>query len=539
MEGEYGSYDFMRGKLRISGPLVQNKIGFSLAAGYSSRDGFSINDITGNDIDYREEFSGRLQVEWLPTDEWSTRFYLFAERDRDGDYALQDLAELRVNPYHVQRNFEGYLDRDIFAPTIRLEYNGKSVDFVSTTGIVKWETKGITDLDYTPYASNTRKQDIDDFQFTQEFQWRSAEDSPIILNDSMKLAWQTGALFFIQDYDETSVNNVEIPFPVSQTSPLAKLKDKGVGVYGQAIVTAWDAWDFSPGLRFDYENKDADLKTFYTPPIAASTALNRGRDFTEISPQFSVTRRIARGKMVYGSLSRGYRAGGFNPVSPPGKETYDEETSWNSEIGTKTTWLEDRLKINIAAFHISWNHLQLNLPYGQNYYIFNAGDAESAGVELELYIRPYRNWDIFGSIGYDRARFGDGTTSIRTYPDGTNKEEPVGGNDLIYTPEFTASAGTQYSWEIRPGARIFVRAEVNGYGHYYYNTANTESQGSYWLTNLRLGYRNPGWFAEIWVKNLFDKDYIPVAFEFPNGQSGFLGENGAPRMLGVRAGFNF
>ncbi len=539
IEGEYGSYDLTLGKLRISGPLVQNKIGFSLAAGYSSHDGFSINDVTGNDIDSRKEFSGRLQLEWLPTDEWSARFYLFAERDRDGDYALQDLAELRANPYHVQRNFEGYLDRDIVAPTIRLEYNGKRVDFVSITGIVKWETEGKTDLDYTPYASNTRKQDIDDFQFTQEFQLRSAEDSPVILNDRMKLAWQTGALFFVQDYDETSVNNIEVPFPVSQTSPLAKLKDKGFGAYAQGTLTAWDAWDFSLGLRFDYEKKDADLQTFYIPPIAASTTLNRDRDFTEISPQFSVTRRIAPGKMVYGSINRGYRAGGFNPVSPEGSDAYDEETSWNYEIGAKTTWFEDRLKINMAVFHIAWDHLQLNLPFGQTYYIANAGDAGSTGVELELYAKPLRNWDIFGSIGYDRTRFGAGTTSIRTDAFGANTAIDVSGNDLIYAPEYTASAGTQYSWEIRPGARIFVRAEINGYGHYYYNTANTESQGAYWLTSLHLGYRNPGWFAEIWVKNLFDKDYIPVAFEFPNGQSGFLGENGAPRMSGVRAGFTF
>jgi iron complex outermembrane receptor protein len=220
-------------------------------------------------------------------------------------------------------------------------------------------------------------------------------------------------------------------------------------------------------------------------------------------------------------------------------ETYGEETSWNYEIGTKTTWLEDSLMFNMTLFHIAWDNLQLNLPLSQTYYIANKGDAKSTGVEIELYARPTGNWDIFGSIGYDRARFGDGTTSIHTAPDGTNTEVDVGGNDLIYTPEYTASVGTQYSWATGPDSRIFIRAEATGYSSYFYNTANTESQDSYWLADFRAGYRTSGWFAEVWVNNAFDKKYIPVAFEFPNGQSGFIGENGAPRMTGLRVGFNF
>ncbi len=532
LKGSYGSYDLFRGEFRFSGPLIRNELGFSLATGYSSRDGFSDNDMTGHDIDNREAFFGKLQIEWLPTDDWSARFLLFAEQDRDGDYALHDLAALRENPYHVQRDFEGYSDRNILSPTLILEYHGDKVDFFSTTGFMKWDTEGITDLDYTPFAETTREQKIKNRQFTQEFQWRSSEDSSIELNDNMKLLWQAGTLFFIQDYDETSVNNIP---PSILASNVAKLEDTGIGAYGQAILTAHDVWDISLGLRFDYENKKAD----YTPEIAFSTTPDRARDFTEISPHFSLTRKVAPGRIVYGSISRGYRAGGFNPVSPPGREAYEEETSWNYEIGTKTTWLEERLRINMALFHISWNHLQLNLPFATTYYISNVGDSESTGIELELYARPFRNWDIFGTIGYDRARYGDGTTSIRTDEYNTSSEIDIGGNDLIYTPKYTTNVGTQYSWDISPEARIFVRAEINGYGRYFYNTANTESQSSYWLTNLRAGYKTSNWFAELWVNNAFDKEYIPIAFEFPNYQSGFLGENGAPQMVGLRAGVDF
>lgn len=539
LKGGYGSFDLFHGEFRFSGPLIRDELGFSLAGGYSSRDGFNDNDITGHDIDSREAFFGKFQIEWLPTDDWSARFILFAEQDRDGDYALHDLTALRANPHHGQRDFEGNTDRDVFAPTLTLEYNGENVEFISTTGIVKWETESATDLDYTPFPATLRQQKIRNLQLSQEFQWRSGEGSPLIINDHMRLTWQAGTLFFMQDYRETSVNQIFQPFLVEATSPLARLEDRGFGAYGQVILTAWDVWDMALGLRFDYEDKEADLQTFYTPAVAPPTALNMDRDFTEISPQLSLTRRISPGKIVYGSISRGYRAGGFNPISPSGREAYDEEVSWNYEIGIKTTWLEERLRLNMAFFHISWDHLQLNLPLGQTYYIANAGDAESTGVELDLFARPSRNWDIFGSFGYDRARYGDGSTSIRTDEYGINTEVNVGGNELIFTPEYTASAGTQYSWDIGPDARIFIRAEINGYGRYFYNTANTESQDSHWLTNLRVGYQTSNWYIEAWMRNAFDEEYIPVAFEFPNQQSGFLGENGAPRTIGLRVGIDF
>lgn len=539
IKAEYGEHNQRHGQFRLSGPLFKDKLGLSLAAGYASRDGFTENDMTGNDIDSREALLGKLQLKWLFSDQWSARLTLFAQRDRDGDYSLCDLEALRADPYRVQRDFEGYLDRDILAPTLAVEYHGDQVDFVSVTGSVRWETEGITDLDYTPFASNTRQQEIRNRQWTQEFQWRSSKDAPIVLTSNMKLAWQAGALFFTQNYSETSINHIEKPFPVSQTSPVAGLKDSGFGAYAQTTISFHEVWDVSLGLRFDHEKKDADLQTFYSPPIVDAITLDTDRHFTEVSPQFSLTRKIAPGKIIYGSISRGYRAGGFNPVSPEGREAYDEETSLHYEAGAKSTWFDDRLRINMAVFHISWNHLQLNLPFRQTYYIDNAGDAESTGAEIDFSAKPSRNWDIFGSIGYVHARFGDGSRSIHTDPYGTNTEIDIGGNHLIFTPDFTAGAGTQYSWDLGHDSRIFIRGEIFGSGRYFYNTFNTQSQGAYWLTNLRAGYGNDNWFIEVWGKNIFDTQYIPVAFEFPNGQSGFVGENGTPRMFGFRTGFKF
>jgi iron complex outermembrane recepter protein len=539
LEGGYGSDDLREGRLRLSGPLIRGKLGLSLAAGYASREGFSENDVTGHYVDDREAVFGKLQLQWLPTAAWSAHFILSAESNRDGDYALADLAALREKPNHVQRDFEGYSDRDIVAPTLTLEYRGHRVDFISTSGLVQWETNSMTDLDYSSLPAVVRDAKLSDFQLSQELRWASTADAHLALTKDLKLAWQVGTFFFKQRYRETSVNNIALPFSMKQTSPSARLEDTGLGAYAQATLKASDVWDLALGLRSDFEHKEADLQTFFTPAIAPPTMLETDRDFTQVSPQLSLTRHIASGKMIYGTGSHGYRAGGFNPVSPAGSEAYDEETNWNYEIGIKTTWLEERLMVNLAVFHISWENLQLNLPTGQNYYIANAGDADSSGVEFELTARPSRSWDIFGSAGFERAHFLNGTKSIHTDKLGMNASVDVGGNDLIFTPKFTANAGTQYSWELGPETRVFVRAEIVGYGRYFYNAANTESQDAYWLTNLRSGVRIAHWFAEAWVKNVFNTEYVPVAFEYPNGRSGFLGESGAPLTAGLRTGFAF
>ena len=97
------------------------------------------------------------------------------ERARDGDYALNDLDALRANPYHAARDYEGYTNRDIVAPTFVAEPTGSSIDLTATTGFRPWETEDATDLDYSPYPLATRVNNEQDFQFTQEVRVASAK----------------------------------------------------------------------------------------------------------------------------------------------------------------------------------------------------------------------------------------------------------------------------------------------------------------------------------------------------------------------------
>ena len=525
----------------IAGPVVDGKLGVSFGMQYGQRDGFTMNDFTGNDIDSREAFAAKGQVLWTPNRSWETRVIVNGERARDGDYALSDLGGLRANPFHAMHDFEGHTYRDIFGTTILNRHEGMRVSVSSTTGFLKWDTEDATDLDYSAVPLIVRNNNEESFQFTQEVRVASAPNAAIRLSDGAALKWQAGVFLFTQNYEQNAVNTLApftfspfISFPLQLTLPDAELDDFGIGVYGQGTATIGNRVDLTAGLRVDNEQKDASLSTFFTPQIAPRRDLVTDASFSNVSPQISATFRMRPEKMAYVSVTRGYKAGGFNPVSPVGSEAYGEEHAWDLEGGVKTMWAAGRVMANASVFRINWDDLQLNIPdltSPAQFYIANIGGATSSGVEVELNARVHSSVDVFGGVGYTRARFSD---------DAVSNGVPVAGNRIPNTPEYSATLGTQISHALRPGISLYGRAEAVFYGAFEYDDLNRAGQDAYALANVRAGARGRYLFAEAWVRNAFDTRYIPIAFAYGQlAPSGFIGEMGKPRTFGVSAGVTF
>ena len=536
--GNYGSTDLGG----TAGGPVGDKVAVGFSVGHRERDGFTTNTVTGNDVDYRSGTVFKMQALFTPRADWEARVIVSGEHARDGDYALNDLGALRSSPFEVARDFEGHTDRDLLSTTILLRREGQRFTLSSTTGIVNWETGDLTDLDYSPLPLVTRQNDEEATQFTQEVRLASAANAPVQLSDTAALRWQGGVFFFTQNYDQLAVNSLApfvlsefIPFSIEQTSPQAALDDFGVGIYGQGALTFGEKLDVTLGARFDHEQKDALLNTFFTPAIGPPAIVDDDRSFSSVSPQFAVAYRVQPRQTLYATVGRGFKAGGFNPTSPVGSESYGEEHTWNLEGGIKTSWADGRVTANASAFLIDWDDLQLNLPDpavpGQ-FYIANVGSARSTGVELELNARAHSSVDIFGTLGYTRARFGD---------DAVSSGLDVSDNDVPNTPEYTASLGAQFTHAVTTAVSLFGRGEVGFTGAFRYDDLNREGQDAYSLANFRAGVRSRYVFGEVWVRNAFDTNYIPVAFTYDNrlAPSGFIGEMGAPRTFGVSAGVSF
>jgi iron complex outermembrane receptor protein len=534
--GNFGAWE-TRGA--VSGPLSE-KLAVGFAMSRHDRDGFTTNDVSGNDVDYRSATFGKAQVLWVPAPSWEARAIVSGERARDGDLGLNDLEALRRDPFHVSRDFEGRNDRDVVSTTVLAQHVGARHTFASTTGIVRWKTRGVTDLDYTPLPLVTRDNAEKDLQFTQEVRFASAPNAPARLGAATPLRWQSGVFFFTQNYDQDATNSYapglipQIPFAASQYSPRAELDDIGFGVYGQGTVTVREKIDLAVGARVDYESKEASMDTSFLPPVPVSPIVTADESFSNVSPQFALSYRFRPERMAYVSVGRGFKAGGFNPASPPGSEAYGEELTWHTEGGLKTSWADGRLLANAAVFSINWEDMQLNLPnpaVPAQFYIANVGGARSTGVELELNTRPRANLDVFGAFGYTHGRFKDGSVSGGV---------DVSDNELPNTPGYTLSFGAQQSWELGGRATVYGRAEAVFYGAFQYDDANTAGQEAYSLTSFRGGVRGGRLFAEAWVRNAFDTRYIPVAFAYENfAPSGFVGETGPPRTFGFSGGVTF
>jgi iron complex outermembrane receptor protein len=525
----------------FSGPLQADRLGLSLAFDFADREGFSRNSQTGNDLDHRSAFSGKAHLAWTPSDVWEARVIVSGERARDGDYALGDLAGLRERPFEVARDFEGRTDRDLFSTTLATRRVGPRLTWSTITGIVRWRTEDLTDLDYTPRSLATRNNLERDIQFTQEVRVASSAAAPVRLSDRVRLQWQAGVFVFTQAYEQDAVNSYSpflisplIDFPLDQHVPQAELDDLGVGMFGQATFTVQDRVDVSVGARVDHEQKDATLRTFFTPDILPSTVVDAERGFSSVSPKVSVAFRMEPDRMLYASVGQGFKAGGFNPSSPPGSEVYEEEHAWHLEGGYKSSWAAGRVLANAAVFFIDWRDLQLNVPdpfVPAQFYISNVGEATSRGVELDVAARVQSNVSLFGSVGYTRARFKAASVS---------RGVDVGGHSLPNTPTYTATLGIDLSRPIRSDTSIFGRAESVFYGSFHYDPSNTAGQDAYALTNLRGGVQAGRLLVEAWVRNLFDRRYVPIAFPYEAfAPSGFLGEPGRPRTFGVTAGVTF
>ena len=438
--GNHGAWAVRGG---VSGPVIEDTLAIGVSVAQVDRDGFTVNDVTGNDIDSRSAFSTKAQALWTPNANWETRVIFTGERARDGDYGLNDVAALRANPFHAARDFEGFANRDIYGTTIHVRRSGGPLVFSSTTGILHWTTQDVTDLDYTPRPLIQRDNTEKDLQFTEELRVASSEQAPIRLSDAATLKWQAGLFLFTQGYDQDAVNNfspfVFAPFPVTQHSPRSALDDTGVGLFGQATVTFADRVDLSAGARFDHESKEARLETFYEPQVAPPSLVEAEASFSHVSPQVAVAYRVRPEHTLYATVGSGYKAGGFNAASPAGRESYGEEQTWNIEGGVKTLWAGGRVSANFAAFHIDWDDLQLNVPnpaVPAQFFISNVGGATSNGVELELAARAAPGVDVFAGVGYTHARFGPGSVSGPV---------SIEGNKLPSTPDHTFSIGGQYT----------------------------------------------------------------------------------------------
>lgn len=288
---------------------------------------------------------------------------------------------------------------------------------------------------------------------------------------------------------------------------------KELAFFGELSYEITDQIEVMGGLRW-FEAKQSDVGETIFPFALFGGALPPPdvREFKEdkLIKKFQVSFRPTEDATLYALASQGFRLGGTNQQGvvavPLG---YEADGMWNYEVGAKTSWLDNRLIFNMAAFQINWDDLQVagNDPTGAFGFIGNAGKARLRGLEAEFMARPTTDLELTGGISWliDRELTEDQITDEVVAPGRA-------GDKLPYVPGFTANATAQYNY-LTPveGWEGYLRGEFN-----YRGGSNSEldttsrfnrKQNAYEIVNLRAGFLNLESDLDLtfYVENVFDK----------------------------------
>jgi iron complex outermembrane receptor protein len=460
---------------------------------------------------------------------------VYGERARDGGFALGDLSSLENRPHHINQDFEGVVERDLLAPSVTWKHFGDSVEFTSITAFQDWDVLETADFDFSPIDGVRRRTVEEQEYFYEELRFSSTEESELAVADQAAIHWVAGLSVFSADSrravdNEFRPGGAGILFPpmnVGVDGNTGNFDDLGLGVFGQATLTLHEDLDFTAGLRYDYESKDADLHQTFE--VGGFPVLNVRREFDEeyddLVPSFSLAWRAAEDLTTYASAAKGFKAGGFNLNAPSGQFSFGPETSWTYELGVKKAWFEERVHAALALFFVDWEDMQLSLfDPSIGGYVDNAGASTSRGVELEADWEVDEHLTLFSGFGYT-------DTEIDEFVDQFGND--TSGNELPFAPETMWNLGAEYAGALARGMSWYVRGDYVNVGDFAYEPGNNETE-SYELANFRIGLRRDGWDASLWARNAFDEEYVPIAFQInPADPTQFVGENGAPATWGI------
>ena len=356
-----------------------------------------------------------------------------------------------------------------------------------------------------------------------------------------------------------------------------------LALFGEASYAATDRLELTAGLRF-YDFEEERVQTF--DGIFADSGTNIGSvEADGVVPRFIASYDVTEDTSVNAQVSKGFRLGGINdPLNVPlcspqdletfgGNETWDDETLWNYELGSKSSFLDGRGSFHIAGFYMDISDLQATVTAGtcSSRVVFNVPDARSAGLELELAAQPSPWFDFAISASYVDSELRSTLTSTAAEGNVTIVSGIEEGNRLPTVPEFQAAAAASYRWEM-PGARAgyltgtyqhvgsrFTQIGDQAEGFGTVNLLAFEQAGgatiggpltqttftfdpelpAYDILNVRLGMLSDVWDVALFVNNVTDERAF-LALDQERGTLARVGYlTNPPRTYGVSARLNF
>ncbi|WP_418180897.1 TonB-dependent receptor [Aliarcobacter lanthieri] len=534
---EYGSNNFMEGKLNLNVPIIKDKLYISTNGVISKNDGWITNHNLAQSSDANEQKLHKLNfnIVYKPTDRLSSKISIFNSKDKKYFIEGGIIPSNNINDYKRKdfknTNFEtdSYNDTTNNSQALNLTYDFDNYILSSTTTNSKTDIKFNYDFDWSNNPANDNLNIFANTElknFTQELRLQN--------KDTANIKWLTG-LYYEKDKFNNKKYGSEYPaymwgniFGTDNiyTDYVSKTSSQTQAIFGQMIIPIIENIDLTLGARYQKIKKDINLDYFMKPTGSNNQAvysLDSEETWKTFLPKFALSYKINDNNTSFFSISKGYLPGGFNYYADSGtidNNKFDAQKSINYELGIKSYLLNNKLNISASIFYMDIDDIHLFNFDGMRMTTTNGGKATSQGLEVETKYIINNNWAINSSLGLIQAKYDE-------YINSNNKN-----NHIENTPSYNFNLGLTYQNQ----NGIYGRFDIFNQGKKYFDAANTLKENSYTTANIKIGYMFDNWDIYAYMKNITDESYLTTATQMPTGYLVTFGEG---RFTGVGIKYSF
>lgn len=561
----YGNYDQVLLNGYVGGALVEGKWWASLAASYESRDGLVVDPATQLRYNDDNNLATRAIVRGEPTDNMRvTMSFDYASQNnaptlgRDESPLIQtdfSLGAVELRPAPVgEFDFTASTSLDPDQGQ-ELEHWGVSLKaevdltdamtLVSISAYRQLQSDAFIDIDASAFEIGDVFVGIDQSQFSQELQLQY-DNGPLTA---------VGGLYYLREditSDQAAFADDLLAFGGFPLDFLRTIGDdlslNSFAAFGQASYEVTDRLSLTVGMRYTYEEKDYSRTTSTISEgfagLNGTFAFDASESWDAFTPSVTLDFSATDDVLLYAGVSRGFKSGGFNgrANSEADVSAFDPEEVWTYEAGFKSTFADNRVRLNGAVFYNDYTNFQARVggeTLGE-FPVINAGALEIYGAELELTAQPIDGWTLSGSMGYLEADYKE-FNDTRTPGCSPDTCEPA------FAPQWNMRAASSYTYDMADDyGSLTLLGEVRYVSQHFLSVDNflpnfpLEEDG-YTLINAHVTWNSldERYYVRAGVKNLTDEVYRTDGQEFSNVGNIQTAYYGDPQTYSITVGFKY
>lgn len=438
-------------------------------------------------------------------------------------------AQLGGDYRHASNDLRGYTDRTIAGLSQKIDWDLGDFQLSSISGFRDSKFDWLEDSSGLPASATLQTVDLNVTESHRQF------------SQELRLSWQginqlelmVGAYYLHESTQRAESFFFDRATAISQQDN----RSNNFALFGRMEYQLRPSHFISLGgrLNFDKKHLRQRSKSDNAPAIILQDFSSSGSEsWLDFSPRLAYRWQYNDELMLYSSISKGIKSGGFQGV--PGtlaasQRTVDPESAWEFELGLKSQWWQDQLRLNLASFYTRYSDLQVvQFRTIDNFGVFETSNAASAilrGLEAELVYSPSEQLSFSGSYAYLDAYY-DRFNSING--------EDFTGNSLRQAPKNSLSLAMEFQQSLGQG-RLSWYLSYRYQSESYREPDNSITiQPAFKLLDGHISFspQHKSWQVSLWGKNLGNEAYITHLY--------LLGGNdyalyGTPRSYGLSLNF--